>query len=188
MSGWSSFDLCDVGVATARQMGWLLSRQNWMKFCKDVMSMMNSFYSNSHCTLHTAKQKETNQCISGFCEQKHEFEFTNLYHIFPYDSMPCHVVLSIPTHPHPAPGSYAPHLPADAHPRDAAGQLPWLSHQPTSQLRDFLATEDVKGRALELGCGTGDQVEVKHGRWCTCMAGAPLGRWEPPSNFWRESE
>lgn len=63
-------------------------------------------------------------------------------------------------------GSYAPHLPADARENsDAAGQLPWRSHQPASQLRDFLATEDVKGRALELGCGTGENLVAlaRHG-------------------------
>eukprot|EP00435_Cladocopium_sp_Y103_P012293 s2336_g3.t1 len=71
-------------------------------------------------------------------------------------------------------GSYAPHLPADAPLCDPAGQLPWRSHQPASQLRDFLATEDVKGRALELGCGTGENLVALAGHGFDFVCGVDV--------------
>eukprot|EP00438_Fugacium_kawagutii_P028815 Skav222871 [mRNA] locus=scaffold2201:427025:432750:- [translate_table: standard] len=55
-------------------------------------------------------------------------------------------------------GSYAPHLPRGADCSSASQQLPWRSHLPASQLQDFLATVSPGGRALELGCGTGENL------------------------------
>lgn len=81
---WSRFDLCDVWVATARQMGWLLPRQSGMKFCKDITSMMNFSRCNSNCTLQQNKWKQIRILVN---KNEKSATSTRLY--------PCHVVLSI---------------------------------------------------------------------------------------------
>lgn len=62
-------------------------------------------------------------------------------------------------------GSYAPHLKSDgtdaAEGTEPSEKLPWRSHAPASQLLAFLDTSVLslsKMRALELGCGTGENL------------------------------
>jgi SAM-dependent methyltransferase len=60
-------------------------------------------------------------------------------------------------------GSHAPHLAGRPAVDDVIATLPWRSHSPTSQVVEHLASQHAPGsraRALELGCGTGENLVV----------------------------
>ncbi|CAJ1329274.1 unnamed protein product [Effrenium voratum] len=66
-------------------------------------------------------------------------------------------------------GTYAPHLGDGACPADAAAKLPWRNGQPASQLLEFLQEHPgISGRALELGCGTGENLVALARRFVAC--------------------
>ena len=71
-------------------------------------------------------------------------------------------------------GSHAPHAPpADLDPVDA---LPWRTSQSTSQLRDYISRKDRPRihRAIELGCGTGENLILLAESGCDTVVGVDI--------------